>query len=216
MALTSPALRVLPHFPRNPAPPSARNGISLPDQPAALFVGNNWKLKGLPEAIAALAACENKKLALMVVGKGNPEPFREQAAALGVANRLLFIGNGEGVADPRPLYAAADFLFLPTRKDTCSLVALEALTMGLAVITTKQNGAHEAFTDQTHGFVLDRGDTPALAATLNALCDPALRQKMSQAALTLRPSLSFDHHVSRIEGVYEAVRAASPAPATSL
>jgi len=176
-----------------------------PNQPVALFVGNNWKLKGLPEALAALAACDNKKLALMVVGKGNPQPFRKQAAALGVAERLLFIGNGQGVADPRPLYAAADFLFLPTRKDTCSLVALEALAMGLPVITTRQNGASEALTDGVHGYVLDRGNTPALAAALNALCDPARRHEMSQAALTLRSALSFEHHVSRIESVYASV-----------
>lgn len=180
------------------------------DQPVAMLVGNNWRLKGLSEAITALAACRENNPMLMVVGKGNPAPFRKQAATLGVAQRVIFLGNGQGVADPRPLYAAADLLLLPTRRDTCSLVVLEALAMGLPVITTRQNGASEAITHGVEGFVLERGDATSLVRALNDLCDPVRRAEMSRAAAALRPTLSFEHHVSRIEAVYQAIRAHEP------
>src|SRR5439155_7596627 len=99
-------------------------------------------------------------LKLTVVGRndGKLRPPPDAAA------RVSFAG---AVADPRPFYRDADFFVLPTKHDPCSLVVLEALAMGLPVISTKFNGACEIMTDGVHGYVLDDpADVNALAAAM--------------------------------------------------
>ena len=116
------------------------------------------------------------------------------------AARVSFAG---AAADPRPFYNDADFFVLPTRHDPCSLVVLEALAMGLPVISTKFNGACEIMTDGVHGYVLDDpADVDALAGAMRKLLDPRRRAEMSQACLELRPKLSYEHHLDRLEEIY--------------
>ncbi len=92
---------------------------------------------------------------------------------------------------------------LPTRHDSCSLVVLEALAMGLPVISTVFNGACEIMTDGTHGYVLaNPADVRALTEAMRQFLDPAKRQAMHEACLALRPSLSFDAHMDRLEEIY--------------
>jgi UDP-glucose:(heptosyl)LPS alpha-1,3-glucosyltransferase len=170
-------------------------------QRLGLFVGNNWKLKGVREALQALAGLD-PRLVLMIAGRDEPRPYRKIARRLGVADRVIFAGS---VGDTRPLYGAADFLVLPTRRDTCSLVVLEALAMGLPVITTRQNGASEAMEDTRQGFLIERGDIAALADSMYAMLEDGLRREMAQQALAIRDSLSLQQHVSRIEGAYRRV-----------
>lgn len=163
----------------------------------ALFVGQDFERKGLPQAAKAVAELREQNVRLTVVGKSK--------VALGLspqhARRVTFVGN---VDDPRPFYRDADFLVLPTRHDPCSLVVLEALAMGLPVISTKFNGACEIMTDGVHGFVLpDPNDINALAEAMRKLLDPGLRQRMSAACLELRPRLSYEHHLDRLLEIYE-------------
>lgn len=173
-----------------------------PEQRLALLVGNNFPLKGVGEAVAALGAQKDAQTMLMVVGRGNPEKFRQMAEKLGVSPRLHFIGS---VIDTRPYYGAADYLLLPTKRDMCSLVVLEALAMGKPVVTTRQNGASDVITDGTHGIVLQEGDHEGLAGAMARLSDSRELARMSAAALALRSELSLDRHLERIEEVYAKV-----------
>ena len=73
----------------------------------ALFVGNNWRLKGAQETLeglAFLAAEDRRRLVLMLVGPEDPAAYRKKAERLGVAGQLRFAGR---VRDLRGLYGAA-------------------------------------------------------------------------------------------------------------
>ena len=119
-----------------------------------------------------------------------------------MADRVLFVGS---VNDPRPYYGAADFLLLPTKRDTCSLVVLEALAMGLPVVTTRQNGASDVVEDGKQGIIVEHGDEAGLSGALEAMLDAGRLREMSRAALAMRAGLSFERHAERIEEVYEQV-----------
>jgi UDP-glucose:(heptosyl)LPS alpha-1,3-glucosyltransferase len=173
-----------------------------PDQKLGLLVGHNWKLKGVQDAIGAMKKVQEQGIVLMVVGRDDATNYRKLAEKLGVSGRVIFTGS---VMDPRPLYGAADFLLLPTRRDTCSLVVLEALAMGLPVITTRQNGASEVIENGRQGLLLDRGDPAALASAMQIMLDDGRRRAMSREAIALRSTLSIEHQVSRIESVYRQV-----------
>jgi UDP-glucose:(heptosyl)LPS alpha-1,3-glucosyltransferase len=171
------------------------------DRVVALLVAQDFKRKGLREAIAALARTKYPRLSLLVVGKEDTTYYRQFAEALGVADRVVFAGPQSSVYD---FYAASDFLVLPTHHDPCSLVVLEALAMVVPVISTKQNGATEAMTDGVHGFVINSADDQdALVHAMDELCNSGLRERMRRACLALRPKLSYDTHIATLEGVYQ-------------
>lgn len=181
------------------------------EQIMALMIAQDYQRKGLREAIRALAMVGDPRLRLVVVGRDDDTPYRKLARELNVAERVIFAGPTK---DPRSFYAAADCFVLPTRHDPCSLVVLEALAMGVPVISTVQNGACEIMTDGREGFILpDPSDVSALAAALRAMLDPAARRRMRDACLALRPRLSQEEHLRRLLEAYEHVRKKEGPPA---
>ncbi|HTW94969.1 MAG TPA: glycosyltransferase [Tepidisphaeraceae bacterium] len=170
----------------------------------ALMIAQDFARKGLSQAVAAVAQISDARLKLKVVGRPDPSAYQRQAEQLGVAHRIIFAGPTSNVRDE---YAAADFFLLPTRHDPCSLVVLEALAMGLPVISTVFNGACEIMQNGKHGFVLPNpDDIPALAAAIISVMDDSIRRAMRDACLELRPSLSFEAHVSRLLAIYGKAR----------
>lgn len=175
-----------------------------PDRVVGLMLAQDFARKGLREAIEALRIADDGRLLLLVAGKQDAKPYQQLSERLGVAARVVFAGP---TSDPYAFYRAADFFVLPTRHDPCSLVVLEALAMGLPVISTIHNGACEAMTPGEHGFVLkDPADVDALAAAMRSLLDPENRRAMSNACLHLRPTLSFEHHLDELIQIYESAR----------
>lgn len=190
----------------DPLPASA--GSDAPPWPAAfadrgvvaLMVAQDFRRKGLAEAIESLSLARDRRLRLAVVGRDDPRPYGRLARRRGVAEQVLF---APPAGDLRPFYRHADYLLLPTWHDPCSLVVLEALAMGLPVITTRRNGAAELMADGQHGRVLpDPSDGPALAAAMCAMLDPQRRAEMRRACLELRGRLSQSQHVERLIGIY--------------
>jgi len=173
------------------------------DEVVALIIAQDFERKGVPQAIEAVRSINatretrQPRLRLMVVGK-------EHSPA--VDGDVTYVGE---TSEIKGIYAAGDFFVLPTRHDPCSLVVLEALAMGLPVITTKQNGASEIMTDGREGFALERGTVPLLVEKMKQLLDPQVRKRMSEAALALRPKLSQEEHANRLLEIYESTRAGS-------
>jgi UDP-glucose:(heptosyl)LPS alpha-1,3-glucosyltransferase len=165
-----------------------------------LMIAQHFERKGLAEVIEACARMGEGSPTIVVVGKDDPARMRALARRLGVEKRIVFAGQTSAAAD---FYAAADFFVLPTRHDSCSLVVLEALAMGLPVISTVFNGACEIMKEGEHGFVLkDPGDVGALAEAMGKMLDGAARQSMHQKCLSLREPLSFETHLDRLEEIY--------------
>ncbi len=162
----------------------------------ALIIVQDFERKGLREAILAVERINNPRLMLHVVGKGGVGRYVALARAEGVTNQVRFHGP---TSDPYPHYRLSDFFVLPTRHDPCSLVVLEALAMGLPVISTVRNGACEVMESGTHGYVLsDPGNVVALAEAMAKLMIPRHRSAIAEACLHLRPRLAYEHHLSEL------------------
>jgi UDP-glucose:(heptosyl)LPS alpha-1,3-glucosyltransferase len=169
----------------------------------ALIIAQDYERKGLGEAIRAVAKVSDPRLRLTVVGKQDPARYATLAKQLGVGDRVVF---HPPTNRPEAFYRQADFFVLPTKHDPCSLVVLEALAMGLPVISTRFNGACEIMTDGTHGQVLDDpADVDALARAMANLCDDNARQRMTMACMALRPRLAYAHHLDELLAIYGRV-----------
>jgi UDP-glucose:(heptosyl)LPS alpha-1,3-glucosyltransferase len=195
-----------PHIPRERAKFSIDAGKIV-----ALMVAQDFARKGVSQAISAVAGASDARLMLLVVGRDDPSSYKRLASKLGISGQIRFVG---AVDDPRPLYRLADFFVLPTRHDPCSLATLEALAMGLPVISTVFNGACEIMTHGRHGFILpDPEDASGLAESMKELLDNRTRQAMHENCLQLRPQLSFDHHIDRLLTIYRDSKSAQKSAA---
>ncbi|RMF83231.1 MAG: glycosyltransferase family 1 protein [Planctomycetota bacterium] len=178
------------------------------DAPLALFVGHNFKLKGLGElidAIAARRAAAQRAWTLAVVGRGDPRPWRAKARRRGVTEAVRFLGARD---DVRPMYAAADVLAHPTWFDPCSRVVLEALACGLPVVTTRFNGAADAIDDGKTGFVIDSpANIEALADAMRAALAPDVRETLAAKVEQIRERVSMRRHARELRALYERVLA---------
>ena len=196
------ATRVVPN-----AVPGPR---SVPARPAAagceiLFAGNMTAHKGLPELLQALARADMAALAwrLRIASYGDPRPFVELAAALGIAERVEFLGW----LDRDSMNAAlsrADVFALPSRNEGLSLAMLEAMAYGCAVVTTGVGATLDAVADGKSALLVPVGDSPALAAALRRLIEePGLRAAL-QAGARRRWSEGFEiaEHCRRLLAIY--------------
>jgi len=170
----------------------------------ALFVGQDLERKGLRETILALEQLhDSPRMRLVIVGRPSASDYLSLAERLGVRDRIIKMDHTD---DPYGVYRAADFLVLPTKHDPCSLVVLEALAMGLPVISTRFNGACEIMNDGVHGAVLDDpADVDALAEAMRLMLDDDSRLRMSEAALLLRPPLAYEQHLATLMEIYGRV-----------
>jgi UDP-glucose:(heptosyl)LPS alpha-1,3-glucosyltransferase len=122
------------------------------DQIALLLAGSGWERKGLLFAIEAMALCKNRKMRLLVAGRGDARPYKTTRLRFWREDPVQFLGE---VADLVPVYAAADVFILPTIYDPFSNACLEALASGLPVITTHSNGFSEIIENGVHGSIVD-------------------------------------------------------------
>jgi glycosyltransferase involved in cell wall biosynthesis len=128
----------------------------------------------LLRALPLLEACPAPELWLL--GEGPLElELRAQARALGVAERVRFLGFRD---NPFPYMAAADVLALSSRWEGFGNVIVEALACGTPVVATDcPYGPSEILEQGQHGRLAPVGDAAALARAL----DETLREGKSPA-----------------------------------
>jgi len=157
-----------------------------PDEVALLFAGSGWERKGLRFTIEAFELCRDRKLRLLVAGRGDARGYKPKRFF--TEEPIRFLGE---VADLRPIYAAADIFILPSVYDPFSNACLEALASGLPVITTRDNGFSEIIENDVHGSIVDRSsDSAALRDAIQFWSDQWRRA--SARSITTERASQFD------------------------
>ncbi|MET0556192.1 MAG: glycosyltransferase family 4 protein [Vicinamibacteria bacterium] len=105
------------------------------------------------------------------------------------------------------LYACADLFVHATRFEGSSLVTLEAMAHGTAVVATRAGGIPDKIADGETGRLVAPGDVPALAEAIAALArDPAARQRLGRAARQrVRERFTWPVLVDRTIALYEGL-----------
>lgn len=178
-------------------------GVS-PEGPVFLCAAKNFPLKGVLELIVAFARWYHRDrqrpdARLVIVGRDTPEGYQRIAALRDVGNRVVFVGWTPEIFD---WYAAADAVVLLSWYDPCSRVVLEAARWGIPSMTTRFNGAAEAFGDAGCIVVDSPKDVRAVVDGLDELADPDRRERHAEACREIADQLSTERHVDRLVEVY--------------
>jgi glycosyltransferase involved in cell wall biosynthesis len=132
------------------------------------------------------------RLRALIVGTGRlAAALREQAAAVGLADRVTVTGPR---ADAIDIIAAADVLVQPSSREALGLSLAEAQTVGTPVVATAVGGVPSIVRDEHTGLLVPPGDVDALAAAIDRLLDDAgLRARLAaEAQAFARTAFSID------------------------
>jgi glycosyltransferase involved in cell wall biosynthesis len=178
-----------------------RQKLGLPEGVTlALFVGDILtSRKNLDSILKALVNVP--ELHLAVAGKVEGSPFPQLAIALGLTERVHFLGFRSDISE---IMKAADFFVFPSRYEACTLVLLEAIASGLPVITANTTGGAEAITLDCGLVLSDSEDTQALAdALIKLTSDRALRMQMGKAARAIAERYSWENIAKSYLEIFE-------------
>jgi UDP-glucose:(heptosyl)LPS alpha-1,3-glucosyltransferase len=188
--------------------PESRLELGLAeDEFTILFVGSEFKRKGLDSLITALP--QNARL--LVVGRGDHMGhYRSLIQRCGAENRIIFTGL---VKDVRRYYAAADVVVLPSRSEAFGMSILEGMASGLPPVVTGNTGVAGLICDNENGLCLDSSEK--LGAALEKLQTPNLRKRLGEAARTTAENYTWDKTAQAYEDLYYQIARPSSAPFTS-
>jgi len=174
----------------------SRKDLKLkPDQIVLLFAGSGWERKGLLFAIQAMALCKNRKMRLLVAGRGNKMLYKTKRLRFWREEPVQFLGE---VADISHVYAATDIFILPTIYDPFSNACLEALACGLPVVTTGSNGFSEIIEDAVHGSIVNHaGNLVGLRDAIRFWSDPSRRAAARSANIERASQFDISRNVEQ-------------------
>lgn len=177
--------------PNRAARDAVRAELGLRDDTlVAVFVGGEWREKGLPVAIEAVQQATG--WALLVVGPGDPTPYGSSG--------VHFAGRQER---PEPYYAASDAFIFPSAHEGAPLVVLEAAASGLPLLVSDVGGTDELVVDGRTGWRLER-DPDSFADKLRRLDDPSLRAELGAAARRVAAQRGWEPVVDSYVALYRA------------
>lgn len=107
------------------------------------------------------------------------------------------------------ILSISDIFLLPSQKEGLSLAALEAMSMGVPVISTFVGGMPEMIQDGYTGFISKVGDVRDMSEkSIKLLTDPEMQKEMKQNILNkLISSFNADNIVTQYEKYYYEVLA---------
>jgi glycosyltransferase involved in cell wall biosynthesis len=157
--------------------------------------------------LQALAGLRSESWELDLVGDGPLESsLRGQAAALGIAGRVRFLGYQP---DPASVLAGAQLFVLSSRSEAFPRSVLEAMRAGLPVVASAVGGVAEAVIDGVTGLLVPPGSPEALAAAIGELTRSAVRRQQLGAAArqTFEERFRVECMVEKTEAIYATVLA---------
>ncbi len=148
--------------------------------------------------LAVLATARRcPQLQFVLVGGGELRPLLEPLSAPNVK----WLGTRQDMPD---LYRAADALLQPTWGENQSLATLEAMSSGLAVVSSHIEAQQELITDGLEGIVVPATPKNLAAALTRVAQDPTLQERLGkQGRAKVLKSHRIEQSAQRLETVLQ-------------
>ena len=158
---------------------SAKKALDLGsgDKTLVLYTGRLIPEKALDLLLMAMkkAMASCKELHLLMIGKGNErDSLVALAEKLGIRHSVTFI---DYIDDVQPYLNAGDIFVLPSLGEGISNSLLEAMSCGLACISTRVGGSTEVLGDGKYGLIVPPNNVKELTEALVRLGNSASERK---------------------------------------
>jgi len=194
------------HPVRDPAIVRLEHGATA-DTPVVGVFAHLSEKKGHRELFEAIPKVlhEVPKAQFWMVGHGQLRDDLESIAVQnGFINSMRFLGFRRDTAD---LMNAIDIMALPSRREPCALVYVEAALSSKPVVACRAGGSPESVADGDTGLLVPVGDSAAIAeALLTLLTNRDRAVRMGRAGFDRALQLfGWDRFIHTLEGVYARV-----------
>jgi glycosyltransferase involved in cell wall biosynthesis len=184
-----PPIAMIPHGVDDPPAPS--KAALSPDVAAAISGGPmvlsfgrlSWE-KGLDRVIAALPEAPAVRAVIAGDDGGHAGFLAQEAARLGVADRVTIIARHVSGPDKEALFAAARLFAMTSLSENFGIAAFEAMRRGVPVLATPDVGMSEIVRDTRAGLVVDPTPSAIAAGLREMFADPALCRRRGEAGQT--------------------------------
>ena len=182
-----------------------RSIMALPQERIITHVSNLRPVKRVQDVIHIFSLIQKDiPSKLLIVGEGpEKEPAELLAESLGIAHKVVFLGNSNEV---NKILCFSDLFLLPSEKESFGLAALEAMASGVPIISSDTGGLPEVNIDGQSGYLSAVGNITEMAANaITILKDDATLASFKANAK--KSSLRFDTKavVPKYEALYERV-----------
>lgn len=190
------------------------NGVELSALPAhqprkpedpirIVFAGRFMEQKNPEHLIRALTALKELPWKCVMLGDGPLlTSIREEVKQSGLVERYWLPGwvTPEHVLAE---FARSDILVLPSRSEGLSVVGVQALGMGLAMLLSDAGGNLELVNHGENGFLFPVGDVDRLTAHLkNYLQNPSLLESAQTKSLEMAQKYDLEAIISQYEDIF--------------
>ncbi|QYM80340.1 glycosyltransferase family 4 protein [Horticoccus luteus] len=187
-----------------PPPPRERNASARSSRLRVLYVGSLGQRKGLSYLFRAADQLAGA-IDLTVIGAKPMTPCAPLDAALA---RIRWIPSAPH-AQVLTEMAAHDVFVFPSLFEGFGLVLLEAMAMGLPLITTAHTAGPDLISDGVEGYIVPIRSTSAIVERLDFLRrNPATRMEMARAAQLRAQQFTWDHYESTLAACVQTTLAA--------
>jgi N-acetyl-alpha-D-glucosaminyl L-malate synthase BshA len=181
--------------------PCYRSTLAEEGEKIVMHVSNFRPVKRVADVVEIFArVAAEMPSRLIMVGDG-PDRVRavERAKALGVGDRVVFLGKHDSVEELLP---CADLFLLPSGSESFGLAALEAMASGVPVVASSIGGVPEMLPHGEAGYLYPVGDVDGMSeGAVQILSDPDLQRTLGQAG---RAIATERFSAERIVPAYEA------------
>ena len=183
------------------------------DTPVVGSFAHLSRKKGYHDLFAAIPVVLRQlpKAQFWIVGEGGQwDELHKIAEQTGVMQNVRFLGFRRDVAN---LMNAIDVMAVPSRREPCALVYVEAALSRKPSIGCRSGGAPESIAEGESGLLVPVGDGPAIAeAVLTLLTNRDYAARMGRVAYDRAVGLfGWERFIHTLERVYERVLDENPA-----
>lgn len=160
----------------------SRHGVA-PGRPTLVYVGRLGFEKNVDFLLRMLVHVKEDvpDVFLMIAGEGPARRDLEALARrLGLADHTFFVGYLGREGPLEDCYRAGDAFVFASRTETQGLVLLEAMALGVPVVSTAVMGTREVLADGRGCLIAEDNESSFAADCVRLLRDPALRASLGR------------------------------------
>lgn len=178
-----------------------------PDQPTLVHVGRVAHEKNIDFLFRMLShvVARMPRAVMILAGEGPALAHcKSYVASLGLEAHVRFVGYLSRDAALLDCYKAGDLFVFSSKTETQGLVLLEALALGVPVVSTAHMGTADIVRPERGARVAPDDEAAFAQIALALLADPARRASMSQAARDYAATWSAQAMAERLVDFYAA------------
>ena len=189
------------------------------DQPTLVHVGRVAHEKNIDFLIRMFARVIKRepRAVLIIAGEGPALAHCKQLVqSVGLREHVKFVGYLSRDSSLLDCYRAGDLFVFASKTETQGLVLLEAMALGVPVVSTAYMGTTDIVRPQRGAHLAQDDEAKFAAAVLDLLKDPARRTRMSSDAMAFAQTWSAAAMTHKLAELYAQTIGNTRRPRTDL